>query len=67
EEELGEVDQQYLAFGKAFEGKYISQSFTENRNIEQTLNIGWELLGLLPKEELTRVSLAEIEKYYKGI
>ncbi|PKN97936.1 MAG: V-type ATP synthase subunit B [Chloroflexi bacterium HGW-Chloroflexi-5] len=67
EEELGEVDQQYLAFGKAFEGKYISQSFTENRNIEQTLNIGWDLLGLLPKEELTRVSLAEIDKYYKGM
>jgi V/A-type H+-transporting ATPase subunit B len=66
EEELGEVDQQYLKFGKAFETKFIAQSLTENRTIEQTLDIGWELLALLPKEELTRVSLEEIKQYYKG-
>lgn len=66
EEELGEVDQQYLKFGKEFETKFIAQSLTENRTIEQTLDIGWELLALLPKEELTRVSLEEIKQYYKG-
>ena len=66
EEELGEVDKQYLKFGKAFETKFIAQSLTENRTIEQTLDIGWELLALLPKEELTRVSLEEIKQYYKG-
>lgn len=66
EEELGAVDQQYLKFGKAFESEFIAQSLTENRTIEQTLQIGWDLLALLPKEELTRVSLDEIEKYYKG-
>ena len=66
EEELGAVDQQYLKFGKAFESKFIAQSFTENRTIEETLDIGWDLLALLPKEELTRVSLDEIKKYYKG-
>ena len=65
EEELGAVDQQYLKFGKAFEGKFIAQSLTENRTIEQTLEIGWNLLSLLPKEELTRLSLEEIKKYYK--
>jgi V/A-type H+-transporting ATPase subunit B len=65
EEELGEVDKQYLRFGRGFEGKFITQSLTENRTIEQTLDIGWELLGLLPKEELTRLSTKEIEKYYK--
>jgi V/A-type H+-transporting ATPase subunit B len=55
-----------LKFGKAFESKFIAQSFTENRTIEETLDIGWDLLALLPKEELTRVSLDEIKKYYKG-
>ena len=66
EEELGKVDQQYLAFGRAFEQRYVNQDINENRTIEQTLNIGWNLLGMLPKEELTRVSRAEIERYYKG-
>jgi len=65
EEELGEVDKQYLRFGRGFEEEYITQSLTENRTIEQTLNIGWKLLGLLPKEELTRLSMKEIEQYYK--
>ncbi|MHC1741171.1 MAG: V-type ATP synthase subunit B [Anaerolineaceae bacterium] len=66
EEELGAVDQQYLKFGKAFESKFIAQSLTENRTIEQTLDIGWTLLSFLPKEELTRLSLEEIKQYYKG-
>lgn len=66
EEELGAVDQQYLKFGKAFESQFIAQSLTENRTIEQTLQIGWDLLAMLPKEELTRLSLDEIQKYYKG-
>jgi V/A-type H+-transporting ATPase subunit B len=65
EEELGEVDKRYLKFGRGFEEKFISQSLTENRTIEQTLDIGWKLLGLLPMEELTRLSTKEIEKYYK--
>ena len=66
EEELGEVDQKYLKFGRAFEQEFVNQSLTENRTIEQTLNIGWRLLSMLPKEELTRVSLDEIKQYYKG-
>jgi V/A-type H+-transporting ATPase subunit B len=66
EEELGEVDQLYLKFGKAFETEYIAQSLTENRTIDQTLEIGWNLLSMLPKEELTRLSLDEIKTYYKG-
>ncbi len=65
EEELGKVDQEYLAFGRAFERQYINQEITENRSIEETLNIGWKLLGMLPREELTRVSLEEIKTYYK--
>jgi V/A-type H+-transporting ATPase subunit B len=66
EEELGAIDQQYLRFGKAFEREYVSQAYTENRTIDQTMNVGWKLISLLPKEELTRVTPAEIERYYKG-
>lgn len=66
EEELSEVDQKYLKFGRAFEREYVNQSFTENRTIERTLEIGWKLLSILPKKELTRVNLDEIEKYYTG-
>ena len=65
EEELTEIDQQYLKFGHAFETEFINQSPTENRTIERTLDIGWNLLSMLPKEELTRVSLDEIKQYYK--
>jgi V/A-type H+-transporting ATPase subunit B len=65
EEELGDVDKKYLKFGRGFEEQYVTQALTENRTIEQTLDIGWKLLGLLPKEELTRLSTKEIEQYYK--
>jgi V/A-type H+/Na+-transporting ATPase subunit B len=66
EEELTEVDQKYLKFGRAFEREFVNQSFTENRTIERTLEIGWKLLSMLPKQELTRVTLDEIAQYYKG-
>ena len=66
EEELTEVDQRYLQFGRAFEREFVNQSFTENRTIERTLEIGWKLLSMLPKQELTRVTLDEIAQYYKG-
>ena len=66
EEELTEVDQKYLKFGRAFEREFVNQGITENRTIERTLEIGWKLLSILPKKELTRVSLDEIAKYYKG-
>jgi V/A-type H+-transporting ATPase subunit B len=66
EEELGEVDQRYLKFGRAFEREFVNQSPAENRPIEQTLNIGWKLLALLPPDELTRVSRDEIQRYYQG-
>jgi V/A-type H+-transporting ATPase subunit B len=65
EEELSEVDKQYLEFGRAFEHEFINQEVNENRTIERTLEIGWRLLSILPKEELTRVTLSEIEKYYQ--
>lgn len=64
EEELSKADQQYLKFGRAFEQEFVNQGLTENRTIETTLDIGWRLLSMLPKEELTRVSPGEIEQYY---
>jgi V/A-type H+-transporting ATPase subunit B len=66
EEELSDTDQKYLKFGRAFEREFVNQSFTENRTIERTLEIGWKLLSMLPKNELTRVTLDEIAQYYKG-
>ena len=66
EEELTKIDQLYLEFGKAFEGQYINQGFNENRTIEQTLDLGWELISILPTDELTRLSRSEIEQYYQG-
>ncbi len=66
EEELTDTDQKYLKFGRAFEHEFVNQGFTENRTIERTLEIGWKLLSLLPKTELTRVTLDEINVYYKG-
>ncbi len=65
EEELTAVDRSYLNFGRSFEREFIGQSATENRTIEATLNRGWQILSELPREELTRVSEAEIEGYYK--
>ncbi|MBN2394032.1 MAG: V-type ATP synthase subunit B, partial [Anaerolineae bacterium] len=65
EEELTSVDQDYLKFGRAFEQTFIGQGVFENRSIEDTLNLGWRMLALLPREELTRVTEAEIERYYR--
>jgi V/A-type H+-transporting ATPase subunit B len=65
EEELYAVDKQYLKFGQAFEHKFVNQGLNENRTIDQTLDIGWELVSMLPKEELTRVSEEEIKQFYK--
>src|SRR5215208_238066 len=66
EEELSDTDQKYLKFGRAFEHEFVNQGFTENRSIDRTLEIGWKLLSMLPKSELTRVTLDEIAQYYKG-
>jgi len=64
-EELSERDRGYLKFAEAFEKQFVGQGETTDRSIVDTLNLAWELLSLLPKEALTRVSEAEIAKYYK--
>ena len=64
-EELSPIDKKYLEFGDAFEKRFINQSFTENRTIEQSLDLGWELLGILPRSELDRVDDAVLDQFYK--
>lgn len=60
---LSETDKKYLKFADAFEDKFIRQGEFEDRSIEDTLNISWKLLSLLPKEELKRIKEEFIEKY----
>ena len=64
EEELSELDKTYMRFGSAFEEDFLRQGYEENRSIEQTLDIGWKMLSLLPKEELYRICKEDIQKYY---
>jgi len=65
EDELSPIDKKYLVFGNAFERQFVGQGLYENRTIEQTLDIGWHLLGILPKEELDRVDTKVLDQYYK--
>lgn len=65
EDELSPLDKKYLEFGKEFERRFVGQSPTENRTIIDTLTIGWELLGLLPREELDRIDTKVLDQYYK--
>ncbi|MBR3848164.1 MAG: V-type ATP synthase subunit B [Oscillospiraceae bacterium] len=60
---LSDVDKLYAKFADAFEREYVSQGYDENRSIEETLNLGWKLLSILPKSELKRIKPELIEKY----
>ncbi len=64
EDELSDTDKKYLEFGKAFEALFINQDMVDNRTIDQTLDLGWKLLSILPKSELDRMSSAMIEAHY---
>lgn len=61
---LTEIDKKYAHFADEFEKKYVSQGFKTNRSIEETLDIGWELLRLLPRNELKRIKDKFLDKYY---
>ncbi len=63
-EALSERDNKYLDFADEFEKEFVDQGFETNRTIEETLTIGWDLLSMLPKEELNRIDEEFIEKYY---
>lgn len=63
ESALSDVDKAYAIFADAFEKEYVSQGFESNRSIEETLNLGWKLLKLLPKTELKRIRDEYLDKY----
>ncbi len=65
EDELSTADRASLAFGDAFEQSFLSQGAEENREIGQSLDLGWELLSTLPVQELSRLSMDEIGKYIR--
>ena len=60
---LSETDLLYAKFAEEFERKYVSQGFSTNREIDKTLDLGWELLSILPTSELNRIKPEMIEKY----
>ena len=64
EEELSDTDRKYMEFDIQFEKHFINQGFDENRTIEQTLDLGWQLLSLLPKSELERVDEKLLNEKY---
>jgi len=64
-EALSELDNKYLDFADDFESEFVDQGFDQNRSIEETLEIGWDLLSMLPKDALNRIDEEFIEKYYR--
>jgi len=67
EEELSDSDKRYLKFGEKFEQVFLSQGETENRDIGRTLDLGWQVLADLPREDLLRVNQEFIKKYLEPL
>ncbi|MBO5135814.1 MAG: V-type ATP synthase subunit B [Clostridia bacterium] len=63
---LTEMDKIYAKFADAFENEYVSQGYNTNRTIEETLDLGWKLLSILPRTELKRIKDEYLDKYYQG-
>lgn len=64
EEELSDIDKKYIKFGREFENTFVKQGYNENRSIDQSLDLGWKLLSLLPRSELDRVDDELLDKFY---
>jgi len=65
EDELSEIDRKYMEFGRQFEEKFAKQDFEERRDINQTLDLMWEILRIFPEQELTRVGPSLVKKYLR--
>lgn len=65
ESALSDTDKLYAVFADKFEKEYLSQGYESNRTIEETLDLGWKLLNILPRSELKRISNKRLDKYYK--
>ncbi|MBK6090170.1 V-type ATP synthase subunit B, partial [Ruminococcus difficilis] len=63
---LTDMDKKYAEFAEAFEKEYVSQGYNANRSIEETLDIGWKLLAILPRSELKRIKDDMLDEYYPG-
>ena len=63
---LTEIDLLYAKFADAFEAEYVSQGYNADRDIQETLDIGWKLLSMLPRTELKRIDDKFLDKYYQG-
>src|SRR5690606_19585043 len=63
---LSDMDKLYAKFADEFESRYVSQGFETDRTIEETLSIGWELLSILPREELKRIRDEYLDRYLPG-
>ena len=61
---LSDVDKLYAKFATEFEKEYVSQGYRTDRSIEETLDLGWKLLGILPRSELKRISDTLLDEYY---
>ena len=64
EDELSDMDKKYISFGRLFEEYFINQGFDTNRSIEETLDLGWDLVSVLPREALDRLDNALLDQYY---
>ena len=64
EDELSETDKQYMSFGNLFEQHFLNQGFDSNRTIDETLDLGWDLLSVLPRGELDRIDNEVLEEHY---
>lgn len=64
EEGLTEKDRAFLKFGDAFEQRFLSQRFDENRDLETTMRLAWKMLSILPEAELTRIANRFVKQYY---
>ncbi|BCI59501.1 V-type sodium ATPase subunit B [Eubacteriaceae bacterium CHKCI005] len=63
---LTDIDKKYAKFADAFEQQYVSQGYEKNRSIEETMELGWELLSMLPRSELKRIKDQFLDEYYHG-
>jgi V/A-type H+-transporting ATPase subunit B len=61
---LTPIDRLYAKFADAFENEYVGQGFYENRTIEETLDLGWKLLSILPRSEMKRIKPELVSKYW---
>ena len=61
---LTDIDKLYAKFAEEFENRYVSQGYMTDRSIEETLDLGWELLRILPRSELKRIDDKYLDLYY---